>query len=116
MAAEDEDTPDLYRNSALDLYEGELEPRHRDNTPSSEGEDQFDDEDADMVDLDEGAMLGSDLSDASDEDGDVIAKIGRDTDTLEGDHDDKDDMRMKMIKMMMTKMMIIMMITMSTML
>ncbi|CAH7665805.1 hypothetical protein PPACK8108_LOCUS92, partial [Phakopsora pachyrhizi] len=91
MAAEDEDAPDLYRNSALGLYEGELEPRHRDNTPSSEGEDQFDDEDADMDDLDEGAMLGSDLSDASDEDGDVIAKIGRDTDTLEGDHDDKDD-------------------------
>ncbi|KAI8445182.1 hypothetical protein BY996DRAFT_2195540 [Phakopsora pachyrhizi] len=91
MAAEDEDAPNLYRNSALDIYEGELEPRHRDNTPSSEGEDQFDDEDADMDDLDEGAMLGSDLSDASDEDGDVIAKIGRDTDTLEGDHDDKDD-------------------------
>ncbi|KAI8461590.1 hypothetical protein BY996DRAFT_4377127 [Phakopsora pachyrhizi] len=68
MAAEDEDAPDLYRNSALGLYE-----------------------DADMDDLDEGAMLGSDLSDASDEDGDVIAKIGRDTDTLEGDHDDKDD-------------------------
>ncbi|CAH7686641.1 expressed protein, partial [Phakopsora pachyrhizi] len=91
MAAEDEDAPDLYRNSALGLYEGELEPGHRDNTPSSEGEDQFDDEDADMDDLDEGAMLGSDLSDASDEDGDVIAEIGRDTDTSEGDHDDEDD-------------------------
>ncbi|CAH7671714.1 expressed protein, partial [Phakopsora pachyrhizi] len=63
-------------NSALGLYEGELEPGHRDNTLSSEGEDQFDDEDAEMDDLDEGAMLGSDLSDASDEDGDVIAESG----------------------------------------
>ncbi|CAH7689452.1 hypothetical protein PPACK8108_LOCUS24536, partial [Phakopsora pachyrhizi] len=67
--------PDLYRNSALGLYEGELEPGHRDNTLSSEGEDQFDDEDAEMDDLDEGAMLG----------------IRRDTDTSEGDHDDNDD-------------------------
>ncbi|CAH7682949.1 hypothetical protein PPACK8108_LOCUS16134, partial [Phakopsora pachyrhizi] len=91
MVAEDEDAPDLYRKSALGLYEGELEPGHHDDTPGSEREDQFDDEDADMDDMDEGAMLGSDFSDASDEDGDVIAEIGCDTDTSEGDHDDNDD-------------------------
>ncbi|CAH7686373.1 hypothetical protein BY996DRAFT_6556400 [Phakopsora pachyrhizi] len=80
MVAEVEDAPDLYRISALGLYEGELEPEHRDNNPSSEGEDQFDDEDADMDYMDEGAMLGN-----------VIVEIRRDTDTLEGDHDDKDE-------------------------
>ncbi|CAH7668818.1 hypothetical protein PPACK8108_LOCUS3375 [Phakopsora pachyrhizi] len=30
MVAEDEDAPDLYRISALGLYEGELEPEHCD--------------------------------------------------------------------------------------
>ncbi|WAR63783.1 hypothetical protein PtB15_17B384 [Puccinia triticina] len=63
MIPTEEDAPDLYRNSALGLYEGELEPGNRDNSPStSEEEDQFDDDDADMDDLDDGAMLGgSDL-------------------------------------------------------
>ncbi|KAI8460869.1 hypothetical protein BY996DRAFT_6429551 [Phakopsora pachyrhizi] len=66
MAAEDEDAPDLYRNSALGLYE----------------EDQFDDEDADMDDLDEGAMLGN---------GDVIAEIGHHDDEDDDDDEDEDE-------------------------
>jgi len=54
-----EDAPDLCRNSALGLCEGELEPGNRDNLPNkSEEEDQFDDVDVDMDDLDDGAMLG----------------------------------------------------------
>ncbi|PLW06105.1 hypothetical protein PCANC_26098 [Puccinia coronata f. sp. avenae] len=45
----EEDAPDLYRNSALGLYEGDLERGNRDNSPNtSEEEDQFDDDDADM--------------------------------------------------------------------
>jgi E3 ubiquitin-protein ligase HUWE1 len=53
----EEDAPDLYRNSALGLYEGDLERGNRDNSPNtSEEEDQFDDDDADMDDLDDGAM------------------------------------------------------------
>ncbi|KNZ55488.1 hypothetical protein VP01_2663g5 [Puccinia sorghi] len=57
MMPTEEDAPDLYRNSALGLYEGELEPGNRDNSPNtSEEEDQFDDDDADMDDLDDGAM------------------------------------------------------------
>ncbi|KAI9600681.1 hypothetical protein H4Q26_000471 [Puccinia striiformis f. sp. tritici PST-130] len=94
MMPTEEDAPDLYRNSALGLYEGELEPGNRDNSPStSEEEDHFDDDDADMDDLDDGAMLGgSDLSDASDEDGDVTIDMGEpDSDTSDGDHEDEDD-------------------------
>ncbi|PLW29099.1 hypothetical protein PCASD_19760 [Puccinia coronata f. sp. avenae] len=71
MLPTDEHAPYLYRNSALGLYEGELEPGNRNNSPNtSEEEDQFDDDDADMDDLDDGAMLGaSDLSDALDKEG-----------------------------------------------
>ncbi|KAI8459995.1 hypothetical protein BY996DRAFT_6461306 [Phakopsora pachyrhizi] len=50
-SAGDEDSQDLYRKSALGLYED-------------------DEEDAGMGDLDKGAILGSNLSDASDENGD----------------------------------------------
>ncbi|KAA1092675.1 hypothetical protein PGT21_011021 [Puccinia graminis f. sp. tritici] len=62
----------------LGLYEGELEPGNQDNLPNtSEEEDHFDDEDANMDDLDDGAMFGgSDLSDASDEEGDVTIDKG----------------------------------------
>ncbi|KNZ47811.1 uncharacterized protein VP01_6114g2 [Puccinia sorghi] len=69
MMPTEEDALDLYQNSALGLYEGELEPGNRDNSPStSEEEDQFDDDNADMDDLDDGTMLGgSDFSDALDE-------------------------------------------------
>ncbi|CAH7671871.1 hypothetical protein PPACK8108_LOCUS6708 [Phakopsora pachyrhizi] len=35
-------------------------------------------------------ILGSDLTESSDEDGDVIAEIRRDTNTSQGYHDDKD--------------------------
>ncbi|KAI7946751.1 hypothetical protein MJO29_011278 [Puccinia striiformis f. sp. tritici] len=94
MMPTEEDAPDLYRNSALGLYEGELEPGNRDNSPStSEEQDHFDDDDADMDDLDDGAMLGgSDLSDASDEDGDITIDMGEpDSDTSDGDHEGKDD-------------------------
>ncbi|MBW0460652.1 hypothetical protein O181_000367 [Austropuccinia psidii MF-1] len=94
IAGDEEDPPDLYRNSALGLYEGELEPGNRENSPNtSEEEDNFDDEDADMDDLDDGALLGgSDLSDASDEDGDVtVEMVEADTDTSEGDHDEDDE-------------------------
>ncbi|KAH9820843.1 hypothetical protein DFH28DRAFT_1121207 [Melampsora americana] len=89
----DDDAPDLYRNSALGLYEGELEPGNRENTPTtSEDGEHFDDEDEDMDDIDDGALLGSDLSDASEEEGDVTADMGdADTDTSEADHDDEDD-------------------------
>jgi E3 ubiquitin-protein ligase HUWE1 len=41
-----EEVPDLYQNSALGLYEGELEPGNRDNSPNtSKEEDQFDNDD-----------------------------------------------------------------------
>lgn len=94
MTSAEVDAPDLYRNSALGLYEGELEPGNRDNSPhTSEEEDQFDDDDADMDDLDDGGMLGgSDLSDASDEEGDVTIDMGEpDSDTSDGDHEDDDE-------------------------
>ncbi|KAI8447146.1 hypothetical protein BY996DRAFT_6490522 [Phakopsora pachyrhizi] len=70
-SAGDEDSQDLYRKSALGLYED-------------------DEEDAGMGDLDKGAILGSNLSDASDENGDVIAEIGCNTDASKGDHDEED--------------------------
>ncbi|OAV88066.1 hypothetical protein PTTG_29170 [Puccinia triticina 1-1 BBBD Race 1] len=94
MIPTEEDAPDLYQDSALGLYKGELEPGNRDNSPStSEEEDQFDDDDADMDDLDDGAMLGgSNLSDASDEEGDVTIDMGEpDSNTSDGDHEDDDE-------------------------
>ncbi|POW21744.1 hypothetical protein PSHT_02053, partial [Puccinia striiformis] len=48
MMPTEEDAPDLYRNSALGLYEGELEPGNRDNSPNE------DDTDLDMGIVDRG--------------------------------------------------------------
>ncbi|GAA6062543.1 hypothetical protein JCM10212_004309 [Sporobolomyces blumeae] len=65
---EDQEAPDLYRNSALGMYEGELETGHQDEYMSGEESGEFDDDDEMMEDMDDPALDNSDLSDASDDD------------------------------------------------
>ena len=64
---EEEEAPDLYRNSALGMYEGELEPSHHDDAyMSGSSAEDYDEDDEDMEDMEDG-VPGSDLSDVSDE-------------------------------------------------
>ncbi|GAA5889291.1 hypothetical protein JCM6882_000697 [Rhodosporidiobolus microsporus] len=67
---EDEQDPaaELYRNSALGMYEGELEAGGGEEY-MSEDEEGYDDEDEMMEDMEDG-FDGSDISDASDDEGD----------------------------------------------
>ncbi|GAA6048825.1 hypothetical protein JCM3770_003640 [Rhodotorula araucariae] len=108
---QDQAAADLYRNSALGMYEGELETGHgAGDEYMSEGEEDFDDDDEMMEDMEDGFGSGSDISDASDlddddEDGDErgfddeeMEELDRDgddgelsTDGSEGDHLDPDD-------------------------
>ncbi|GAA6015032.1 hypothetical protein JCM10207_008710 [Rhodosporidiobolus poonsookiae] len=69
---------DLYRNSALGMYEGELETGHGEDYMSQD-EEGFTDEDEMMDEMSEG-FEGSDISDASDDD-----------DEHGGDEDDEND-------------------------
>ena len=64
---EEEEAPDLYRNSALGMYEGELEPSHHDDAyMSGSSAEDYDEDDEDMEDMEDG-VPGSDISDVSDE-------------------------------------------------
>ncbi|GAA5961735.1 hypothetical protein JCM21900_000844 [Sporobolomyces salmonicolor] len=91
---EEQETPDLYRNSALGMYEGELESGHQeDSYMSGEDSEGYDEDDEIMEDMEDAGLEGSDLSDASDdedEDGD-IAHFD-DEDMEEMDEDDMHDM------------------------
>ncbi|GAA5969495.1 hypothetical protein JCM11641_008133 [Rhodosporidiobolus odoratus] len=78
---------DLYRNSALGMYEGELERGHGDEY-MSEDEEGFDEDDEMMEDMEEG-FDGSDLSDASDDDDHHDFDEGDDL-MDEGERDDLD--------------------------
>jgi len=73
-AEQDQAAADLYRNSALGMYEGELETGHGGHGAGdefmSEDEEDFDDDDEMMDDMDDGFGSGSDISDASDLDDD----------------------------------------------
>ncbi|GAO46185.1 hypothetical protein G7K_0422-t1 [Saitoella complicata NRRL Y-17804] len=87
-----EETPDLYRNSALGMFDGNME---EDNS-EGDSENEFDDEDAEMYEEMEfdhdGSETGSDLSDEDMEDlqgGDDV-EIVLDEDEDE-DHDDEDE-------------------------
>ncbi|KAI5477219.1 E3 ubiquitin-protein ligase HUWE1 [Pseudohyphozyma bogoriensis] len=69
--SEEEETPDLYRNSALGMYEGELEPGNQDDAyMSGDSEGEYDDEDAMMEELEDGLVPGSDVSDVSEDEDD----------------------------------------------
>ncbi|GAA6031536.1 hypothetical protein JCM8097_006506 [Rhodosporidiobolus ruineniae] len=88
---EEEQDPaaDLYRNSALGMYEGELETGHGEEY-MSEDEEGFDDDDDRMDEMDE--FDGSDISDASDdEDHDLHGGEERDFDDEEMEEIDPDD-------------------------
>ena len=62
---ETEQAPNLYRNSALGVYEGELEPGHEAYNSDSGEEDEYGEED-DLLE-DDGVLPGSDVSDISDD-------------------------------------------------
>lgn len=64
--SEDGMAPDLYRNSALGMYEGELEPGHQEDSYMSGGSEEEYDEDDEMMEMEDGVIPGSDISDASD--------------------------------------------------
>lgn len=62
---EEEEAPDLYRNSALGMYEGELEPGHMEDAyMSGDSAEDYDEDDEDMEDIEDG-LPGSDVSDVS---------------------------------------------------
>jgi E3 ubiquitin-protein ligase HUWE1 len=63
---DEEEAPDLYRNSALGMYEGELEPGHQEDAYMSNGSTEEYDEDDDLMEMEDGVIPGSDISDASD--------------------------------------------------
>lgn len=74
-AEQDQAAADLYRNSALGMYEGELETGHGGGHGAgdefmSEDEEDFDDDDEMMDDMGDEFGSGSDISDASDLDDD----------------------------------------------
>lgn len=63
---DEDEAPDLYRNSALGMYEGELEPGHQEDAYMSGGSTEEYDEDDDLMDMEDGVIPGSDVSDVSD--------------------------------------------------
>ena len=65
--AQEQAAADLYRHSALGMYEGELEQGHPEEFMSADEED-FDDDDEMMEEMDD--FDGSDISDASDDEDD----------------------------------------------
>lgn len=65
---EEEEAPDLYRNSALGMFEGELEPGHLEDAYMSGSEGDYDEDDDDMDDMEEAGLAPSDMSDMSDDD------------------------------------------------
>lgn len=69
---EQNEAPDLYRNSALGMYEGELETgQHDDQYMTGEDSEGYDEDDELMEEMDEAGLDGSDLSDASDDEDEV---------------------------------------------
>ncbi|GAA5975362.1 hypothetical protein JCM5350_006450 [Sporobolomyces pararoseus] len=65
---EQQEAPDLYRNSALGMYEGELETGQQDDQyMTGEDSEGYDEDDEIMEEMDEAGLEGSDLSDASDD-------------------------------------------------
>ncbi|KPV73687.1 uncharacterized protein RHOBADRAFT_16819 [Rhodotorula graminis WP1] len=95
-AEQDQAAADLYRNSALGMYEGELETGHGGHGAGdefmSEDEEDFDDDDEMMDDMEDGFGSGSDISDASDldDDDDDDGNLD-DADMQEMDDDHGDD-------------------------
>ncbi|KAK4704493.1 hypothetical protein P7C70_g1715, partial [Phenoliferia sp. Uapishka_3] len=96
---EEPEAPDLYRNSALGMYEGELEPGHEAYMSGSSG-DEYDEDDEMMDEMDDGVIPGSDVSDVSDDDGDddggfsdaeMAAMIGDDGETSDDDGSSQGD-------------------------
>ncbi|KAK4052443.1 E3 ubiquitin-protein ligase tom1 [Microbotryomycetes sp. JL201] len=83
MDSDEEEAPDLYRNSALGMYEGELEPGVGDDAyMTGDSAEEFDEEDEMMEEMDDGVLPGSDVSDVSDDE---------DEDDMHGDSFDEDD-------------------------
>lgn len=71
---EQQEAPDLYRNSALGMYEGELETGQQDDQyMTGEDSEGYDEDDEIMEEMDEAGLEGSDLSDASDDDDDDVS-------------------------------------------
>ncbi|GAA5939453.1 E3 ubiquitin-protein ligase TOM1 [Sporobolomyces koalae] len=89
---EQQEAPDLYRNSALGMYEGELETgQHDDQYMSGEDSEGYDEDDELMDEMDEAGLEGSDLSDASDDDEEGSMAQFDDEDMDDMDDDDIDD-------------------------
>ncbi|KAM0790628.1 hypothetical protein ACM66B_004490 [Microbotryomycetes sp. NB124-2] len=93
MDSDEEEAPDLYRNSALGMYEGELEPGvGEDAYMTGDSAEEFDEEDEMMEEMDDGVLPGSDVSDVSDEeDEDDMHEDSFDEDDEMGIDDDEDD-------------------------
>jgi E3 ubiquitin-protein ligase HUWE1 len=90
-----EETPDFYRNSALGMYEGELEEAGHEDEFMDEDEDEFGDDD-ELMDEDE-ENYGSEASDVTEEErrADYIMNPGdhhhEDEDEDEDEDDDNDE-------------------------
>ncbi|GAA5823738.1 hypothetical protein JCM11251_003273 [Rhodosporidiobolus azoricus] len=94
-AEEQDPAAELYRNSALGMYEGELEAGGGDEF-MSEDEEGYDDEDEMMEDMEDG-FDGSDISDASDDEGEGDGHAHEFDDDMEemeemAEMDDADDL------------------------
>ncbi|GAA6006127.1 hypothetical protein JCM11491_002040 [Sporobolomyces phaffii] len=89
---EQPEAPDLYRNSALGMYEGELETGQQDDQyMTGEDSEGYDEDDEIMDEMDEAGLEGSDLSDASDdEDDDEEGSMGQFDDEDMEDMEDED--------------------------
>lgn len=72
---EQNEAPDLYRNSALGMYEGELETGQQDEYMTGEDSEGYDEDDEIMDEMDDGGLEGSDLSDASDDEDEVSSSF-----------------------------------------
>ncbi|GAA5906785.1 E3 ubiquitin-protein ligase TOM1 [Sporobolomyces salmoneus] len=90
---EQQETPDLYRNSALGMYEGELETGQQDDQyMTGEDSEGYDEDDEIMEEMEDAGLEGSDLSDASDdEDEDDEGSIAQFDDEDMEDMEDEDE-------------------------
>ncbi|GAA6003447.1 E3 ubiquitin-protein ligase TOM1 [Rhodotorula paludigena] len=96
-AEQDQAAADLYRNSALGMYEGELETgAGAGDEYMSEDQEDFDDDDEMMEDMEDGFGSGSDISDASDldedDDGEEHGFDDEEMEELEGAGEDDDEL------------------------
>ncbi|KAF6760270.1 hypothetical protein DFP72DRAFT_1097039 [Ephemerocybe angulata] len=87
---EREETPDLYRNSALGMYGGEMDDGHRYAEDEEMGDEGDDDEDDD-VDMEFGEETGSEDTENTDDDDDDDVDLGEDDEDVDASEDAWED-------------------------